>query len=129
MTSPKIKQRLLDFSAKAKANLLPIKSPEKVIILEEVFGSTIEKICENEASKIPNFVQKCIKLIETKNCLDSTGIYRVDGNFNKIQEIKSQVNQGHLEFLNDITEFPDLTRAQSFTSLIADLCQDNKRVS
>ncbi|XP_076870224.1 rho GTPase-activating protein 9 isoform X2 [Brachyhypopomus gauderio] len=64
---------------------------EKGLIKDQVFGCSLEVLCEREKSTVPQFVKKCTETVE-KRGLDSDGIYRVSGNLAVIQKLRFAVN-------------------------------------
>ncbi|XP_061464853.1 rho GTPase-activating protein 15 isoform X2 [Rhineura floridana] len=64
---------------------------EKGIIKDQVFGSSLHKVCEYDGSTVPKFVKMCIKAVEERG-LDVDGIYRVSGNLAMIQKLRFVVN-------------------------------------
>uniref|UniRef100_A0A8D0EDR7 Rho GTPase-activating protein 15 n=1 Tax=Salvator merianae TaxID=96440 RepID=A0A8D0EDR7_SALMN len=79
---------------------------EKGIIRDQVFGSSLHKVCERDGSTVPHFVKLCIKTVEERG-LDVDGIYRVSGNLATIQKLRFVVN--HEEKLNlDDSQWEDI---------------------
>lgn len=76
----------------------------------EIFGSTIESICERENTKCPRFVVHCIEAIENKG-LYHDGIYRVSGNQAEIQSIRCKIDQQQSNSLDDVQDVNVLTGA------------------
>ncbi|XP_035380599.1 rho GTPase-activating protein 15 isoform X2 [Electrophorus electricus] len=64
---------------------------EKGLIKDQVFGCSLEVLCEREKSTVPRFVRKCTETVEKKG-LDTDGIYRVSGNLAVIQKLRFAVN-------------------------------------
>ncbi|XP_072540856.1 rho GTPase-activating protein 9 isoform X2 [Salminus brasiliensis] len=67
---------------------------EKGLIKDQVFGCSLEVLCEREKSTVPRFVRNCTETVEKKG-LESDGIYRVSGNLAVIQKLRFAVN--HVE--------------------------------
>ncbi|KAI4871655.1 hypothetical protein NFI96_019897 [Prochilodus magdalenae] len=64
---------------------------EKGLIKDQVFGCSLEVLCERERSTVPRFVRKCTEIVEKKG-LETDGIYRVSGNLAVIQKLRFAVN-------------------------------------
>ncbi|XP_036955609.1 rho GTPase-activating protein 15 isoform X2 [Acanthopagrus latus] len=64
---------------------------EKGLIKDQVFGCSLEMLCERERSTVPRFVRLCTEAVE-KRGLDTDGIYRVSGNLAVIQKLRFLVN-------------------------------------
>ncbi|XP_073324736.1 rho GTPase-activating protein 15 isoform X3 [Pagrus major] len=64
---------------------------EKGLIKDQVFGCSLEMLCEREKSTVPRFVRLCTEAVE-KRGLDTDGIYRVSGNLAVIQKLRFLVN-------------------------------------
>ncbi|XP_039971855.1 rho GTPase-activating protein 9 isoform X4 [Xiphias gladius] len=64
---------------------------EKGLIKDQVFGCSLEMLCEREKSTVPRFVRLCTQAVE-KRGLDTDGIYRVSGNLAVIQKLRFLVN-------------------------------------
>ncbi|XP_047670195.1 rho GTPase-activating protein 15 isoform X2 [Tachysurus fulvidraco] len=64
---------------------------EKGLIKDQVFGCSLELLCEREKSTVPRFVRNCIETVEKKG-LETDGIYRVSGNLAIIQKLRFAVN-------------------------------------
>ncbi|XP_030275536.1 rho GTPase-activating protein 15 isoform X6 [Sparus aurata] len=64
---------------------------EKGLIKDQVFGCSLEMLCERERSTVPRFVKLCTEAVE-KRGLDTDGIYRVSGNLAVIQKLRFLVN-------------------------------------
>ncbi|XP_036427072.1 rho GTPase-activating protein 15 isoform X3 [Colossoma macropomum] len=67
---------------------------EKGLIKDQVFGCSLEVLCEREKTTVPRFVRNCTETVEKKG-LDTDGIYRVSGNLAVIQKLRFAVN--HVE--------------------------------
>ncbi|XP_039971853.1 rho GTPase-activating protein 15 isoform X2 [Xiphias gladius] len=79
---------------------------EKGLIKDQVFGCSLEMLCEREKSTVPRFVRLCTQAVE-KRGLDTDGIYRVSGNLAVIQKLRFLVN--HEEKLNlEESEWEDI---------------------
>ncbi|XP_075997077.1 rho GTPase-activating protein 9 isoform X2 [Genypterus blacodes] len=97
---------------KSRLKKLILKRPplqalqEKGLIKDQVFGCSLEMLCEREKSTIPRFVRLCTEAVERRG-LDTDGIYRVSGNLAVIQKLRYLVN--HEEKLNlDQSEWEDV---------------------
>ncbi|XP_060775364.1 rho GTPase-activating protein 15 isoform X1 [Neoarius graeffei] len=64
---------------------------EKGLIKDQVFGCSLELLCEREKSTVPRFVRNCTETVEKKG-LETDGIYRVSGNLAVIQKLRFAVN-------------------------------------
>ncbi|KAM9482377.1 rho GTPase-activating protein 9 isoform 1-T2 [Clarias gariepinus] len=64
---------------------------EKGLIKDQVFGCSLELLCERERSTVPRFVRICTETVEKKG-LETDGIYRVSGNLAIIQKLRFAVN-------------------------------------
>ncbi|KAF6738787.1 Rho GTPase-activating protein 15 [Oryzias melastigma] len=79
---------------------------EKGLIKDQVFGCSLEMLCERERCTVPRFVRLCTEAVERRG-LDTDGIYRVSGNLAVIQKLRFLVN--HEEKLNlDESEWEDI---------------------
>ncbi|XP_075997084.1 rho GTPase-activating protein 15 isoform X7 [Genypterus blacodes] len=82
---------------KSRLKKLILKRPplqalqEKGLIKDQVFGCSLEMLCEREKSTIPRFVRLCTEAVERRG-LDTDGIYRVSGNLAVIQKLRYLVN-------------------------------------
>ncbi|XP_067097768.1 LOW QUALITY PROTEIN: rho GTPase-activating protein 15 [Osmerus mordax] len=88
---------------KSRLKKLILKRPplqalqEKGLIKDQVFGCSLEILCEREKSSVPRFVRLCTQAVERRG-LETDGIYRVSGNLAVIQKLRFLVN--HEEKLN-----------------------------
>ncbi|XP_062852703.1 rho GTPase-activating protein 15 isoform X1 [Trichomycterus rosablanca] len=64
---------------------------EKGLIKDQVFGCSLELLCERERTTVPRFVKNCTETVEKKG-LETDGIYRVSGNLAIIQKLRFAVN-------------------------------------
>ncbi|XP_062328491.1 rho GTPase-activating protein 15 isoform X4 [Osmerus eperlanus] len=64
---------------------------EKGLIKDQVFGCSLEILCEREKSSVPRFVRLCTQAVERRG-LETDGIYRVSGNLAVIQKLRFLVN-------------------------------------
>ena len=80
---------------------------KKGILHYSVFGSPLESVVEKEHQKVPDFVLKCIKEVETRG-LDVIGIYRLAGNTSQVQKLRYIVDQEQLYFLDDLDKWDDI---------------------
>jgi hypothetical protein len=66
-----------------------------------MFGLSLEDLFQRDQSPVPLVVHQCIQAVEIFG-LDHEGIYRISGNTNQVQELKSQFNQdaGRVDFRN-----------------------------
>ncbi|XP_036377075.1 rho GTPase-activating protein 12-like isoform X2 [Megalops cyprinoides] len=70
---------------------------DKGYIKDQVFGCSLNSLCQRENSTVPDFVRMCIDHVEN-NGLSVDGLYRVSGNLAVIQKLRFAVN--HDEKLN-----------------------------
>ncbi|XP_054828303.1 rho GTPase-activating protein 15 isoform X2 [Eublepharis macularius] len=98
----RVKSRLKKFITRRPS----LKSlQEKGLIKDQVFGSSLQNVCEHDGSTVPQFVKSCIKTVE-KRGLDVDGIYRVSGNLATIQKLRFVVNQEKLNL--DDSQWEDI---------------------
>ncbi|XP_067168148.1 rho GTPase-activating protein 27 isoform X2 [Apteryx mantelli] len=64
---------------------------ERGYIKDQVFGCSLQALCERERSTVPRFVQQCIQTVERRG-LDIDGLYRVSGNLATIQKLRYKVD-------------------------------------
>ncbi|KAG7326565.1 hypothetical protein KOW79_009966 [Hemibagrus wyckioides] len=82
---------------KSRLRKLILKRPpiqalqEKGLIKDQVFGCSLELLCEREKNTVPRFVRNCTETVEKKG-LETDGIYRVSGNLAVIQKLRFAVN-------------------------------------
>ncbi|XP_064380555.1 rho GTPase-activating protein 27 isoform X2 [Dromaius novaehollandiae] len=70
---------------------------ERGYIKDQVFGCSLQVLCERERSTVPRFVQQCIQTVERRG-LDIDGLYRVSGNLATIQKLRYKVDHDeHLD--------------------------------
>ncbi|XP_075578834.1 LOW QUALITY PROTEIN: rho GTPase-activating protein 27 [Pelecanus crispus] len=70
---------------------------EKGYIKDQVFGCSLEALCERERGTVPRFVLQCIQTVERRG-LDIDGLYRVSGNLATIQKLRYKVEHDeHLD--------------------------------
>nr|CDS31562.1 Rho GTPase activating protein 12 [Hymenolepis microstoma] len=76
---------------------------------EPVFGSNLIDLCQREGTKVPTFVTRVIRAVESRG-LETSGLYRKSGNGAAIQRLRNQVNHSEY-YLNsdewDIYELSD----------------------
>ncbi|VDN97003.1 unnamed protein product [Rodentolepis nana] len=76
---------------------------------EPVFGSNLIALCQREGTKVPTFVTRVIRAVESRG-LEASGLYRKSGNGAIIQRLRNQVNHSEY-YLNsddwDIYELSD----------------------
>ncbi|XP_009280455.1 PREDICTED: rho GTPase-activating protein 9 [Aptenodytes forsteri] len=83
---------------KSKLRHFIIKRPplqslqEKGLIRDQVFGCSLDALCQRESTTVPRFVQLCVEAIEERG-LDVDGIYRVNGNLSVIQKLRFAVDR------------------------------------
>uniref|UniRef100_A0A673MW44 Rho-GAP domain-containing protein n=1 Tax=Sinocyclocheilus rhinocerous TaxID=307959 RepID=A0A673MW44_9TELE len=54
---------------------------------QNVFGCHLHNLCSQEKTRVPSFVEKCIRTVE-KRGLGIDGLYRVSGNLSVIQKLR-----------------------------------------
>lgn len=70
---------------------------ERGYIKDQVFGCSLQVLCERERGTVPRFVQQCIQTVERRG-LDIDGLYRVSGNLATIQKLRYKVDHDeHLD--------------------------------
>ncbi|XP_030867237.2 rho GTPase-activating protein 27 isoform X1 [Gorilla gorilla gorilla] len=73
---------------------------EKGYIKDQVFGCSLAALCERERSRVPRFVQQCIRAVEARG-LDIDGLYRISGNLATIQKLRYKVDHDERLDLDD----------------------------
>ncbi|XP_075299557.1 rho GTPase-activating protein 27 isoform X2 [Opisthocomus hoazin] len=70
---------------------------ERGYIKDQVFGCSLQALCERERGTVPRFVLQCIQTVEGRG-LDIDGLYRVSGNLATIQKLRYKVEHDeHLD--------------------------------
>ncbi|XP_015741024.1 rho GTPase-activating protein 27 isoform X2 [Coturnix japonica] len=70
---------------------------ERGYIKDQVFGCSLQVLCEREHGTVPRFVLQCIHSVERRG-LDIDGLYRVSGNLATIQKLRYKVDhEEHLD--------------------------------
>nr|XP_048686425.1 rho GTPase-activating protein 27 isoform X2 [Caretta caretta] len=70
---------------------------ERGYIKDQVFGCSLQALCEREHGTVPGFVQQCIQTVEQRG-LDIDGLYRISGNLATIQKLRYKVDHDeHLD--------------------------------
>ncbi|XP_074834962.1 rho GTPase-activating protein 27 isoform X2 [Carettochelys insculpta] len=70
---------------------------ERGYIKDQVFGCSLQVLCERERDTVPQFVQQCIQVVEHRG-LDIDGLYRISGNLATIQKLRYKVDHDeHLD--------------------------------
>ncbi|KAM6114712.1 rho GTPase-activating protein 27 [Phoenicopterus ruber ruber] len=70
---------------------------ERGYIKDQVFGCSLQALCERERGTVPRFVLQCIQTVERRG-LDIDGLYRVSGNLATIQKLRYKVEHDeHLD--------------------------------
>ncbi|XP_028832204.1 rho GTPase-activating protein 12-like isoform X8 [Denticeps clupeoides] len=64
---------------------------DKGYIKDQVFGCSLDNLCQRENTSVPLFVKKCIDHVENYG-LNVDGLYRVSGNLAVIQKLRFAVN-------------------------------------
>ncbi|CAM4716293.1 unnamed protein product [Caretta caretta] len=70
---------------------------ERGYIKDQVFGCSLQALCEREHGTVPGFVQQCIQTVERRG-LDIDGLYRISGNLATIQKLRYKVDHGRPAF-------------------------------
>uniref|UniRef100_A0A674JVX6 Rho GTPase activating protein 27 n=1 Tax=Terrapene triunguis TaxID=2587831 RepID=A0A674JVX6_9SAUR len=73
---------------------------ERGYIKDQVFGCSLQALCEREHGTVPRFVQQCIQTVEHRG-LDIDGLYRVSGNLATIQKLRYKVDHDENLDLDD----------------------------
>ncbi|XP_037837939.1 rho GTPase-activating protein 12 isoform X5 [Kryptolebias marmoratus] len=84
----KAKKKLKHFLTR-RPTLQSVK--DKGYIKDQMFGSTLSSVCQQENTTVPIFVKMCIEHVES-NGLSIDGLYRVSGNLAIIQKLRFAVN-------------------------------------
>uniref|UniRef100_A0A8C3JMB2 Rho GTPase activating protein 27 n=2 Tax=Charadriiformes TaxID=8906 RepID=A0A8C3JMB2_9CHAR len=70
---------------------------ERGYIKDQIFGCSLQALCERERGTVPRFVLQCIQTVERRG-LDIDGLYRVSGNLATIQKLRYKVEHDeHLD--------------------------------
>ncbi|KAK2512550.1 Arhgap27 [Columba guinea] len=70
---------------------------ERGYIKDQIFGCSLQALCERERGTVPRFVLLCIQSVERRG-LDIDGLYRVSGNLATIQKLRYKVEHDeHLD--------------------------------
>ncbi|KAK7123088.1 hypothetical protein R3I94_020011 [Phoxinus phoxinus] len=88
----KVRTKLKKFLLK-RPTLQSVK--EKGYIRENVFGCHLHNLCNQENTRVPSFVEKCIRAVE-KRGLGIDGLYRVSGNLAVIQKLRFKADHEDL---------------------------------
>uniref|UniRef100_A0A6I8N869 Rho GTPase activating protein 9 n=1 Tax=Ornithorhynchus anatinus TaxID=9258 RepID=A0A6I8N869_ORNAN len=71
----------------------PLRSlQERGLLRDQVFGCSLEALCQREGGTVPSFVRLCVAAVD-KRGLDVDGIYRVSGNLAVIQKLRFLVDR------------------------------------
>ncbi|TRY91596.1 hypothetical protein DNTS_021758, partial [Danionella cerebrum] len=89
----KVKIKLKKFLLK-RPTLQSVK--DKGYIRENVFGCHLQNLCNQEKSRVPSFVDKCISAVDKKG-LGIDGLYRVSGNLAVIQKLRFKADHEDLD--------------------------------
>uniref|UniRef100_A0A672UNP1 Rho GTPase activating protein 27 n=1 Tax=Strigops habroptila TaxID=2489341 RepID=A0A672UNP1_STRHB len=73
---------------------------ERGYIKDQVFGCSLQALCERERGTVPRFVLQCIQTVERRG-LDIDGLYRVSGNLATIQKLRYKVEHDEQLDLDD----------------------------
>lgn len=83
-----------------------------IIKAPAVFGSTLCAISDSTNSNVPEFVKKCISVIESKDeNMKTQGLYRHAGRLSFVQKIRFEVDKGNLDCINNADSVHVLTGA------------------
>ncbi|XP_059582875.1 rho GTPase-activating protein 27 isoform X3 [Alligator mississippiensis] len=92
--SNKVRNKLLKFLQR-RPTLQSLR--ERGYIKDQVFGCSLQVLCERERGMVPKFVHQCIQTVENRG-LDIDGLYRVSGNLATIQKLRYKVDHDeHLD--------------------------------
>ncbi|XP_026078916.1 rho GTPase-activating protein 27 [Carassius auratus] len=89
----KVRTKLKKFLLK-RPTLQSVK--DRGYIRENVFGCHLHNLCNQEKSRVPSFVEKCIRAVE-KRGLEIDGLYRVSGNLAVIQKLRFKADHEDLD--------------------------------
>lgn len=89
----KVRTKLKKFLLK-RPTLQSVK--DKGYIRENVFGCHLHNLCSQEKTRVPSFVEKCIRAVE-KRGLEIDGLYRVSGNLAVIQKLRFKADHEDLD--------------------------------
>ncbi|XP_016412911.1 rho GTPase-activating protein 27-like, partial [Sinocyclocheilus rhinocerous] len=89
----KVRTKLKKFLLK-RPTLQSVK--DKGYIRENVFGCHLHNLCSQEKTRVPSFVEKCIRTVE-KRGLGIDGLYRVSGNLSVIQKLRFKADHEDLD--------------------------------
>ncbi|XP_067285531.1 rho GTPase-activating protein 27 [Pseudorasbora parva] len=89
----KVRTKLKKFLLK-RPTLQSVK--DKGYIRENVFGCHLHNLCNQERTRVPSFVEKCIRAVE-KRGLGIDGLYRVSGNLAVIQKLRFKADHEDLD--------------------------------
>ncbi|XP_051770141.1 rho GTPase-activating protein 27 isoform X2 [Ctenopharyngodon idella] len=89
----KVRTKLKKFLLK-RPTLQSVK--DKGYIRENVFGCHLHNLCNQEKTRVPSFVEKCIRAVE-KRGLGIDGLYRVSGNLAVIQKLRFKADHEDLD--------------------------------
>uniref|UniRef100_A0A8C8ST84 Rho GTPase activating protein 27 n=1 Tax=Pelusios castaneus TaxID=367368 RepID=A0A8C8ST84_9SAUR len=73
---------------------------ERGYIKDQVFGCSLQVLCERDRSTVPRFVQQCIQMVEHRG-LDIDGLYRISGNLATVQKLRYKVDHEERLDLDD----------------------------
>ncbi|XP_077411049.1 rho GTPase-activating protein 12-like isoform X4 [Vanacampus margaritifer] len=73
---------------------------DKGYIKDQVFGCSLNSLCQQENTSVPKFVKMCIDHVENTG-LSTDGLYRVSGNLAVIQKLRFAVNHDEKVELDD----------------------------
>ncbi|XP_042590918.1 rho GTPase-activating protein 27-like isoform X1 [Cyprinus carpio] len=89
----KVRTKLKKFLLK-RPTLQSVK--DKGYIRENVFGCHLHNLCSQEKTRVPTFVEECIRTVE-KRGLEIDGLYRVSGNLAVIQKLRFKADHEDLD--------------------------------
>ncbi|KAI2658768.1 Rho GTPase-activating protein 27 [Labeo rohita] len=89
----KVRTKLKKFLLK-RPTLQSVK--DKGYIRENVFGCHLHNLCSQERTRVPSFVENCIRTVE-KRGLGIDGLYRVSGNLAVIQKLRFKADHEDLD--------------------------------
>lgn len=87
------------------------KNKKLFLFLDEpVFGCSLEQITTNRKLRIPEFVERCVEVIESnEENMKTDGLYRASGNLSQVQKIRLEVDQNNLSVLEQEEDVHVLT--------------------
>lgn len=77
---------------------------------EPVFGRSLEEACPETSPRVPDFVIRCVRQIESsEENMTTDGLYRASGNLSQVQKIRLEVDQNNMSVIEDSIDIHVLT--------------------